>query len=193
MVSSRTVLFYVAAALLVAALSAGIALLLYRSTTSSPGVEILLPTATPSPELKVYVSGAVISPGVYAMKRGDRLEDTLAAAGGATDSARMDCINLAIRVVDEDHFHFPTLGQRCEAATTLGRGDEESKVDLNTASVEQLQALPGIGEVKAKAIADYRDKNGPLRSTADVMEVRGIGLAIYEGIKDLVAVESDPR
>ena len=193
MVAPRTVLFYVAAALLVAALSAGIALVLYRSTSSSPGVEILLPTATPVSDLKVYLSGAVVSPGVYTVKIGDRLEDVLAAAGGATDVAQMDCVNLAVRAQDEDHFHIPGSDEPCQSSASLVAGDADSKVNLNTASVEQLQALPGIGEVKAKAIADYRGKSGPLRSTEDVMEVRGIGLSIYEAIKDLVTVGSDPR
>ena len=189
MISVKRISFYVLVALFIAAASAGIGLLVSQSRSGNPGVEILLPTATSTPELKVYISGAIAAPGVYVMKEGDRLADTVAAAGGVTEDAQLSCINLAMRVKDEAHFHVPGTGEPCQVASTFGTtGGEDARVDLNTATVGQLEALPGIGKVKAQAIVDYLEKNGLFQSTEEVMEVRGIGPAIYKSIRDLVYV-----
>ena len=188
MVSIKTTSFYVLLALFIAALSAGTALLVREKWSGSPGVEILLPTTTPTPELKVYVSGAVAAPGVYGMKEGDRLEDALSAAGGATHDAQLSCINLAVRVRDEAQLHVPGTGEPCQPAFTAATTQDDSRIDLNTAAVEQLETLPDIGKVKAQAIVDYRERNGPSQSIYEVMDVRGIGPAIYEGIRNLVQV-----
>ena len=182
MFSPKTVSSYILLALLVGAASAGIALLVDDRRAGSPGVEILLPTATPTPRLVVHVSGAVASPGVFSMKEGDRLEDAIAAAGGATTGARLSCVNLAVRVKDEAHFHVPGSDEPCQASSTATAERETSGLDLNTASTEQLETLPGIGEVKDQAIVGYRDRNGPFRATEEIMDVRGIGIATYEAI-----------
>ena len=189
MISMKSALFFVFVALFIAGISGGIALLVSKSGAGPPGVETLLPTATPTPELKVYISGAVTSPGVYTMNEGDRVEDVIAAAGGGAKDAQLSCINQALRVTDEAHYHVPGPEEPCQAAsTTTSTTGEDLGIDLNTASVAQLESLPGVGEVKAHAIIDYRTKNGPFQSIVEVMEVPGIGPVIYENISDLVYV-----
>lgn len=192
MITTKTV----AAAFLTAALIAvlaGALVLIVRDGEGPHGTEIFLPTATPVPELKVYVSGAVRRPGVYTMRDGDRLSDALAASGGASQDAQMACVNLAMRVQDEDHYHVPGAGEACAAGggSTAQEARREG-IDLNTASPEELETLPGIGPVKARAIVDYREQAGGFGSVAQVMEVTGIGPATYESIRDLVYVEQQP-
>ena len=189
MASVKTISLYVLLALFIAAASGGIALLITQSRSGSPSIEILLPTATPTPQLKVYISGAVAEPGVYLMKEGDRLVDAIAAAEGITEDAQLSCINLATRVKDEAHYHVPGSGEPCQAAsTTSPAAGEDGRTDLNTATAKQLQTLPGIGPVKAQAIVDYRETVVLFRSTQEIMEVKGIGPATYEKIRDLVWV-----
>ena len=223
MFSIRAVSLYILLALFIAVLSAAVALLVVQSRSDSPGVEVLLPTATimptatPAPDLKVYVSGAVAMPGVYAMEKGDRLVDAIEAAGGATYSPLPSCFNLAIRVRDEASYNVPDAGMPCQqpplpmmtatgegggsrvGATGSGAGGEAASeqdshpvMDLNTATVQQLIELPGIGPVKAQAIVDYREEVGQFKSIEEVMEVRGIGPATYEGIRDMVSVGGAP-
>ena len=156
MLSGKNVAFYVSLALFIAAVSAGIILMIKSSGSGSPGIEILLPTATSTPELRVHVSGAVAVPGVYALKEGDRLVDAIDAAGGASEGALLSCINLAARVEDEDHFHVPGPAESCQGTPSVPTTGENVRIDLNTATVELLQTLPNIGEARARAITAFR-------------------------------------
>ena len=123
----------------------------------SPGpVEISLPTSTPQPEIKVYVNGAVRSPGVYTAQEGDRLEDVLAMAGGLTEDADLLRVNPALRAEDEAHFYVPRTGEAVPTPPPSSTG-----VNINTASAEELSTLPGIGEEKANAIVEHRRQNRP--------------------------------
>ncbi len=167
-------------------------MLLVRDRSSSGGVEIILPTATSESvvDVKVYLSGAVKVPGVYDIGEGARLSDAIQAAGGPTEDADLTAVNLAIRVKDQDHWHIPKAGEAVEArqgpeaARTSGSG----KLNLNTASAEELMDLPGIGEVRAEAILRFREANGPLTSLEELLAVTGIGPTILEGIRDLVEI-----
>ena len=189
MITAKTVTIALLAAALAAALSAGIVLIV-KNGEGHPGVEIFLPTATPTPELQVYVSGAVDRPGVYAMRDGDRLSDVLGAAGGAGEEARLSCVNLAARVRDEAHYHAPGASEPCRNGDgPASEGTRPEGVDLNTASLAELETLPGIGPAKAQAIIDYREQTGRFGSVQQVMEVAGIGPATHESIRDLVYVE----
>ena len=170
--------------LIFVAIAAGLVLFVKNYTNDSPGVEILLPTDTPPAEIQVYISGAVASPGVYRLTDGDRLADAVELAGGATEDAVLSQVNLARQLKDEDHFHIPKVG---EAEQNLnGTGEVNSLIDLNTASVSQLETLPGIGPVRAQAIVDYRETNGLFEAIEDVINVRGIGNATYESIRDVI-------
>ncbi|MBI2856368.1 MAG: ComEA family DNA-binding protein [Chloroflexi bacterium] len=166
---------------LLATLGGGLFALLDRP--SAGRVEILLPTPSPTPTIEVYVSGAVQSPGVYRVGPGDRLENVLRMAGGATQDADLDRINLSLRVADQAHFHVPRVG---EALPTLSPAS--AKVNINTASAEELQALHGIGEVKARAIVEYREANGPFLRVEDLLLVPGIGTTTLEDLQDLITV-----
>ena len=175
-----------------AAIAGGV-FLLVRDSSSDGAVEIVLRTATAvsqQPELstlKVYVSGAVRNPGVYTVSDGDRLDSVIEAAGGATDEADLSLINLALRVKDEDHWHIPKQGEPLPAVSSRGSGGSE-KIDVNVADAPLLESLPGIGEVKARANVSYREANGPFSRVEDLLDVRGIGAATLEAIRDLVEV-----
>ena len=154
--------------------------------TSRNGVEILLPTDTPTPGLKVYITGAVKREGVYTLKPGDRLEQVLEAAGGATEDADLSSpsLNLALRVEDEGRYHIPFKGEIVAKPIST----DEGKININTASASLLETLPGIGETLAKRIVDYREKNGPFRSIQELTRVSGIGTATLEALRDLITV-----
>ncbi len=170
--------------LIFVAIAAGLVLFVRNYANDSPGVEILLPTDTPPAEVQVYISGAVASPGVYRLREGGRLADAVELAGGATEEAALSEVNLARQLKDEDHFHIPKVGE--DDQNPNGTGEVNSLIDLNTASVSQLEALPGIGEVRAQAIVDYRETNGLFESIDEVINVRGIGNVVYESIRDLI-------
>ena len=189
MISVRTIGYAAGLALVIAFVSGAIALLITQNRSGSPGVEILLPTTTPTPELKVYISGSVAKPGVYDLTAGDGLADAIAAAGGANRDAQLSCINLALRVRDEAHVHVPGADEPCQApAGEPSAIPEDNKIDINTATAAVLESLPGIGQVKARAIIDYRESSGPFRTTEELVNVKGIGLATYENIRELVYV-----
>lgn len=157
------------------------------------------------PELRVYVSGAVRRPGVYLLNPGDRLEDALAAAGGGTSEANLEAVNLAVRVQDEAHYRVPRIGETPGPGSNVvsvpatsqdspsGNGlSSAGLIDLNKASVELLETLPGIGPVRAEAIVADRELNGPFLSVEQITRVQGIGTSTYTSIRDLVTVDKSP-
>jgi len=125
---------------------------------------------SPSQELQgeIYIGGAVNSPGFYSSKAGDSIEDIIQAAGGTTHSADLSCLKLYI----------PQIGEE----------QQPQKIDLNRAEAWLLQALPGIGEVRAQAIIDYRQQNKRFRNINELTKVEGIGVTTYERIKHLITV-----
>jgi competence protein ComEA len=172
----------------VAAVAGGV-FLLVRSSTSGGGIQIVIPTPTavPDVELKVYVTGAVRRPGVYELEEGSRLADVVEAAGGQTDQADLSAVNLAARVKDEDHWHIPTEDEVAQGPATAAQpAGATEKIDVNSATVEELKTLPGIGDTRAQAIVSYRDANGGFSSVDDLLEVPGIGSATLESIREMV-------
>ena len=154
-----------------------------------------MPTATAEPvvELKVYITGAVRNPGVYDIEQGSRLAQVVEAAGGATDDADLIVVNLAARVTDEEHWHIPRQGEVTQAplamvTTPQADSSGSQKININSATAEELVDLPEIGETLAQRIVDYREANGPFSSVDDLIEVRGIGSATLDAIRDLVKV-----
>ena len=146
----------------------------------------LQPAAFRSPvALQVYVTGAVKDPGVYALEDGDRLGQLVESAGGATGDADLEAVNLAALLRDEDHWHIPRIGEAPKVTTTFA-ANLLGKIDVNSATSVQLEELPGIGEVKARSIIQYRDTNGPFASVDELLAVRGIGPATLDAIRDLV-------
>jgi competence protein ComEA len=150
------------------------------------------PTATLAP-LRVYLTGEVAQPGVFELPPGSIVEDAVLAAGGFTERAEVEALNLAQRLADGMHIHVPVRG---EAATIppISGGDEPPDgatgqpllVNINTATAEELAALPGIGPAIAEAIIAYRQDNGFFTTTEQVMDVPGIGESKYEQIRGLI-------
>ena len=188
---------------------AGGAVLLFRDSGSADGITIALDepavAATPSmyaevpTTIKVYVSGEARRPGVYELSSDARLDDALQAAGGPTSDAALEVINLAKRLSDEDHIHIPGQSntgarwiQNEASLPTVSAGLSEQRgpgrLNINTATVEELTTLPNIGPSRAAAIVDYREREGPFSSIDDLMNVGGIGEKITDSIRDLVAV-----
>jgi competence protein ComEA len=149
------------------------------------------PSGTPAP-LRIYVTGAVQRPDVYLLPPESIVKDALAAAGGATEEADLERVNLAVQLVDQQQVHVPRQGEEAPLdvvpggdRTTLFPGD---KIDLNTASVAELDVLPGVGPKIAQRIVDYREANGDFVAIEDVMNVSGIGPATFEELKDQITV-----
>jgi len=151
---------------------------------------ILRPVPTEKP-LIVHITGAVPRPGVYALPLGARVQDGISAAGGFLAEAEKSQINLAELLEDGEKLDIPyiegaspvlaTPGPTVVAATT-------ELININTASLAELDTLPGIGPTTAQKIIDYREQNGPFISTEDIIDVSGIGSVSYERFKDLITV-----
>jgi competence protein ComEA len=138
--------------------------------------------------LVIDVAGAVRRPGLYRLQTGSRIDDAIAAAGGVTAKAQLDAINLAAPVADGEQVVVPGSGAAgAPAASPPAAGSAPSApLDLNTATAEQLEALPGIGPVTAQKILDYRQAHGAFRSVAELEGVPGIGPAHMAQLKGLV-------
>ncbi len=149
------------------------------------------PTAPPTlSPVRVYVSGAVVTPGVYTLSPKSLVNDALQAAGGATAEADLEKINLAQEVRDQQQIHVPRKGEAAPQQPAPGPDSPlEKKININTATLTDLDTLPKIGPITAQHILDYRTKNGPFKKIEDLKNVSGIGDATFEGLKDLITVE----
>jgi len=167
---------------------------------SSPprGIPVkLLPPPTEAP-LKVHVIGEVNIPGVYALSVGSRVENAVRAAGGFTDDADENAINLALLLEDGIQIWVPSLTAPPQAEIPFNDNGERNDqrfipvfgelIDINTASQEELETLPGIGPVIAKTIISYRETEGAFTSIEEIQKVDGIGPTKFETIRDLVTV-----
>ena len=140
----------------------------------------------------VDIKGAVKNPGVYQMKVGDRVKDALEAAGGLTEEADSQKVNLAKRLEDQMVIVVPKVGEEAEeipAGETRNEATKEGKVNINTATVEELKTLKGVGEKKAEAIIEYRKKNGSFQTKEDLMKVRGIGKKLFESFQERIVMQ----
>ena len=134
-------------------------------------------------KLFVYVCRQVREPGVYELDEGSRVFEAVEAAGGMTEEARPDGINLAAILRDADVVYIASAAEKAGAAAR-----DDGRININTAPASELTDLPGIGEKRASDITDYRELNGAFKSTEDIMLVSGIGEALYEKIKDKICV-----
>lgn len=159
-------------------------------------VELSLPRAAPPAanvdesggQVTVHAAGAVVTPGVYRLATGSRVSDLLTAAGGATADADLDQLNLAAPLADGERILVPRRGETVSTAGPGGAEGSSTKVNLNTATAEELDKLPGIGPATAEAIIRYRETRGRFRSVTELLEVRGIGEAKLEQLRPLVKV-----
>ena len=140
----------------------------------------------------VYVCGAVINPGLYELPFGSRAMAALESAGGFSADAATDCINLAQYLEDGTMLRIPTLDEAQNGNFTDVSGNPvsvgNSLVNINTAGSAELCSVPGIGESRAKAIVDYREKNGKFNTLEDLMKVPGIKEGIFSKMKEYVTV-----
>jgi competence protein ComEA len=164
-----------------------------------------VPVATPSAQplsgtataalLRVYVTGAVAHPDVYRLPPGSIVKDALQAAGGASGEADLARVNLAQELRDQQQVVVPRAGEPdvappAESAPQSRSGEIPltAKVNINTATADELDTLPGVCAVTARRILDYRAAHGPFKSIEDIQQVTGIGDATYQKLKDLITV-----
>jgi competence protein ComEA len=161
------------------------------ATAPSGGTAFAQASASPSPEVVVLVdvAGWVRRPGVYEFTEGARVIDAIDAAGGARSGALLEALNLAAPLTDGTQILVPREGQEGVApAPVTGGAVAGGLVNVNSAIATELEELPGIGEVIAQRIIDYRTENGPFATVDELLDVSGIGDAILESIRELVTV-----
>lgn len=168
----------------------------------SPQAASASPSASAPSQIVVDVCGAVARPGVYTLPPDARVCDAVDLAGGATADAELSAVNLAARVADGQQIAVPrkgaagSAGQAGGGAATAGGGQDgdasaggaAAPLDLNTATLEQLDALSGIGPATAQKIIAFRDTNGGFASVEQLLDVPGIGEVKFAALKDLVTV-----
>jgi len=145
-------------------------------------------TGGSSGRVAVHVAGLVRRPGLVRLPAGSRVQDAIAAAGGVTSGGDLDAVNLARKLVDGEQVRVPRHGDPVPAPAPGAAGPGPAvPVDLNTATVEQLDGLPGVGEVTANRIIAYRSAH-PFTSVDELLEVPGIGQRRFDQLKGLVTV-----
>jgi len=209
----RQLYVYVAVALVVVAL--GVRYVIAGHASASPSGTLLslapsgspqpsfAPSASPAATITVYVCGAVARPGVYDLPAGSRVADLVKAAGGAAAKAELSAVNLAAKLIDGQQIVVPrkVAGASAAAGATTGAptgaaapvtgtaaGVPQAPVNLNTATLEELDALPGVGPATAQKIIDYRTENGGFKSIDDLKNVSGIGDVKFAALKDAVTL-----
>ncbi len=189
---------YVLAGVLIGFILAGAVFLVTRTPAGNPIVLEPPPTKVP---IEVQVIGGVARPGVYALPDGSRVQDAVDAAGGLLAGIDVSSINMAAKVQDGQQVQIPGGGPQALATKagspftvistprpTATPSSQSDLIDINTATLAELESLPGIGPTLAQNIINYRNENGPFASPEELMNVDGIGPTIYDQIQNLVTV-----
>ncbi|MEF9918073.1 MAG: helix-hairpin-helix domain-containing protein [Eubacterium sp.] len=138
-------------------------------------------------EIYVHITGAVANPGVVKLPSGSRMIDAIENRGGMTENANSDSVNLAAILKDEDKIHIDTKDEVL-GETKADTAEVLKKVNINQATAEELKTLPGVGDVLAKSILDYRQKNGNFKNSEELKNVDRIGDKVYEKLKDSISL-----
>jgi competence protein ComEA len=187
---------------------AGLLIFISRAPAGEP---IMLQPAPTKEPIAVHVVGAIPRPGLYEFAEGARIQDAIDAAGGLLTSADVNTINLAALLEDGQQLNIPyKAGQEpiegstgsdpasdenslvlpgATEATQSQSGSGTELININTASVEELDTLPGIGPTIAQRVVDYRTENGPFQLIEDIMNVSGIGPSTFDQIKGLITTQ----
>ena len=141
----------------------------------------------------VEIKGEVVNPDVYEISEGSIIRDLITKAGGLTNEANIGKINRADKLRDNQLIVIPNKNELSNANTNInvskeGNTAEEGIININTASLEELQKINGVGEVKAKSIINYREKNGGFKSIDEMKNIEGIGDKTFEKMKDQITV-----
>lgn len=139
-------------------------------------------------QLVVYVCGAVANPGVVELPEGSRVDAALQAAGGFTENAKRDYVNLAARLEDGQMLYFPTT-EEAEKMEADNRAAQLGLVNINTADAELLMTLPGIGEARALDIIAYREEHGAFEKKEDLKKVSGIKENMYKKLEAKIVIQ----
>lgn len=168
------------------------------SSSDASGLSDEEATAEAKDAIVVDVAGAVASPGVVELKDGARVADALGAAGGLAEDADLTSVNRAARLTDGQRVYVPRVGEQVApvegdgSAGAAGEGTQSTAtgqvVNINTAGLAELDALPGVGPATAQAIIDDREANGPFTAPEDLMRVSGIGEKKFEKLKSSICV-----
>ena len=159
----------------------------------------LLPAPTPAPWI-IQVDGSVNHPGVYRLPPESRVGEAITAAGGLKPDANQSQINLAARIKDGDKISIPSLEDQPESASFASPAKvvplssdpvatPGAIININQASLDELEKLPGIGVTRAQRIIEYREANNGFKSIEEIQEVNGIGPSIFDQLKDLITVD----
>lgn len=149
-------------------------------------------------KIKVYVTGEVNSPGVIELEEGARIEDAISLAGGTTEKANLQDVNLAYCLEDGTKLYIPNINEKNVEYLTSENGENiiennssssETKVNINTGDIEELKKLPGVGDSLAQKIIDYRTQNGKFKSIEDLKNVSGIGDKKFESMKEFIVLK----
>lgn len=146
-------------------------------------------------KIKVYVTGEVNSPGVFEMDENSRIEDAINLAGGLTPNANIKNVNLAFILEDGQKLYIPNINDKDIEYISKENGENiidnaksnNSKININKATLEELQSLPGVGASTAQRIITYRTENGKFKSIEDLKNVSGIGDKKFESLKDNIS------
>lgn len=143
-------------------------------------------------EIYVDIKGSVKYPGVYSVTQSQRIKDLLTKAGGLTEDADASQLNFAAKLVDQQLIYVPKIGEiRSHPPQSQTSTATDSKININTADISELQELSGIGAKKAQDIINYREENGHFKSVEELQEISGIGEKTVEKLKNLVTITID--
>jgi competence protein ComEA len=175
----KEVLLYISFGIVMGLLAGG---LIWIITSPPRGKPISFAATSTNSPIVVFVSGAVVYPGVYEIPQGSRINDAIERAGGFLPIADVSGLNLAALVADGDQIDI-------SVTSSLGIPDEKL-IDINSATIEELDSLPGIGLTAAKNIVEFRSKNGNFQEIEEIQKVAGIGTITFEKIKNLITVNN---
>lgn len=148
-----------------------------------------LPEEQAKEKIYVHICGAVVNPGVYELEQGARVYEGIQMAGGMLEDAAKDSMNQAAVLTDGERFYVSTVSE-IEQGREVPEIEsvEDTRVNINTASKEELMTLPGIGESKAESVIQYREEHGEFKEVEELTSIPGIKSGVFEKIKELVRI-----